>query len=103
MNFDPTEGQLRWRDLARDFARSEIAPRAAELDREQRFPYDIVAEMARLGLMGLTLPEEYGGAGGGFFGDNLALEEISRADHSLRITMEAHNSLGFAPLAAHGT
>ena len=68
MNFDPTEGQLRWRDLARDFARAEIEPRAAELDREQRFPYDIVAEMARLGLMGLTLPEEYGGTGGDFVG-----------------------------------
>ena len=103
MNFDPTEGQLRWRDLARDFARSEIAPRAADLDREQRFPYDIIAEMARLGLMGLTLPEEYGGSGGDFVGYNLALEEISRADTSVGITMEAHISLGCAPLAAYGT
>ncbi|QIN83256.1 acyl-CoA dehydrogenase [Rubrobacter tropicus] len=103
MNFDPTEGQLRWRDLARDFARTEIAPRAAQLDREQKFPYDIVAEMARLGLMGLTLPEEYGGSGGDFVGYNLALEEISRADTSVGITMEAHISLGCAPLAAYGT
>ncbi|HEV2091645.1 MAG TPA: acyl-CoA dehydrogenase family protein [Rubrobacter sp.] len=103
MNFDPTEEQLRWRDLARDFAREEIAPRAADLDREQRFPYDIVAEMARLGLMGLTLPEEYGGSGGDFVGYNLALEEISRADTSVGITMEAHISLGCAPLAAYGT
>ena len=103
MNFDPTEEQLRWRDLARDFARAEIEPRAAELDREQRFPYDIIAEMARLGLMGLTLPEEYGGSGGDFVGYNLALEEISRADTSVGITMEAHISLGCAPLAAYGT
>src|SRR5918995_5577099 len=103
MNFDPTEGQLRWRDLARDFARSEIEPRAAAMDREQRFPYDIIAEMARLGLMGLTLPEEYGGSGGDFIAYNLALEEISRADTSVGITMEAHISLGCAPLATFGT
>src|SRR4028118_1005977 len=103
MNFDPTEGQIRWREVARDFAREEIAPRAAALDREQRFPYDIIAEMARLGLMGLTLPEEYGGSGGDFVGYNLALEEISRADTSVGITMETHISLGCAPLAAYGT
>ena len=103
MNFDPTEEQLRWRDLARDFARAEIEPRAAALDREQKFPYDLVAGMARLGLMGLTLPEEYGGSGGDFVGYNLALEEISRADTSVGITMEAHISLGCAPLASYGT
>ena len=103
MNFDPTDEQRRWRDLARDFAQAEIRPRAAELDREQRFPYDIVAEMARLGLMGLTLPEEYGGSGSNFVSYNLALEEISRADTSVGITMEAHISLGCAPLAAYGT
>src|SRR5918995_299492 len=103
VNFDPTEEQRQWRDLARDFAQGEIRPRAADLDREQKFPYDIVAEMARLGLMGLTLPEEYGGSGGDFVAYNLALEEISRADTSVGITMEAHISLGCAPLAAYGT
>ncbi len=103
MNFDPTDEQRRWRDLARDFAQGEIRPRAAELDREQRFPYDIVADMARLGLMGLTLPEDYGGSGGDFVSYNLALEEISRADTSVGITMEAHISLGCAPLANYGT
>ncbi len=103
MNFDPTDEQRRWRDLARDFAQEEIRPRAAELDREQKFPYDIVAEMARLGLMGLTLPEEYGGSGGDFVSYNLALEEISRADTSVGITMEAHISLGCAPIAVFGT
>jgi short-chain 2-methylacyl-CoA dehydrogenase len=103
MNFDPTDEQRRWRDLARDFAQSEIRPRAAELDREQKFPYDIIAEMARLGLLGLTLPEEYGGSGGDFITYNLALEEISRADTSVGITMEAHISLGCAPLATFGT
>jgi butyryl-CoA dehydrogenase len=103
MNFDPTDEQRRWRDLARDFAQGEIRPRAAELDREQKFPYDIIADMARLGLMGLTLPEEYGGSGGDFVSYNLALEEISRADTSVGITMEAHISLGCAPLATYGT
>src|SRR5215204_3674234 len=103
MNFDPTDEQRRWLDLARDFAQSAIRPRAAELDREQRFPYDIIAEMARLGLMGLTLPQEYGGSGGDFVAYSLALEEISRADTSVGITMEAHISLGCAPLAAYGT
>jgi short-chain 2-methylacyl-CoA dehydrogenase len=103
MNFDPTDEQRRWRDLARDFAQSEIRPRAAELDREQKFPYDIIADMARLGFLGLTLPEEYGGSGGDFVTYNLALEEISRADTSVGITMEAHISLGCAPLATFGT
>ncbi|MGI8909525.1 MAG: acyl-CoA dehydrogenase family protein [Rubrobacteraceae bacterium] len=103
MNFDPTDKQRRWRDLARDFAQTEIRPRAERLDREQKFPYDIVADMARLGLMGLTLPEEYGGSGGDFVAYNMALEEISRADTSVGITMEAHISLGCAPLANHGT
>src|SRR5215207_5865578 len=103
MNFDPTEEQRRWRALARDFAEGEIRPRAADLDREEKFPYDIVAEMARLGLMGLTLPEEYGGSGGDFVAYNLALEEISRADTSVGITMEAQISLGCSPLAAYGT
>jgi len=103
MNFDLTGEHKRWRDLAREFARGEIRPHAERLDREQRFPYDLIAEMSRLGLMGLTLPEEYGGSGGDFVAYNLALEEISRADTSVGITMEAHVSLGCAPLAAFGT
>src|SRR5919107_6202344 len=103
VNFDPTEEQRQWRDLARDFAQGEIRPRAADLDREQKFPYDIVADMAGLGLLGLTLPEAYGGSGGDFVAYNLALEEISRADTSVGITMEAHISLGCSPIAAYGT
>ncbi len=103
MNFDLTGEQRRWRDLAREYAREEIRPRAARLDREQKFPYDIVARMADLGLMGLTVPEEYGGTGGDFVGYNLALEEICRADTSVGITMEAHISLGCAPIAGFGT
>src|SRR5215218_5760795 len=103
MNFDPTDEQRQWRDLARDFAQNEIRPRAAELDREQEFPYAIVADMAGLGLLGVKLPEEYGGSGVDFVAYNLALEEISRADTSVGITMEAHISLGCSPIAAYGT
>ncbi len=103
MNFDPTEEQKRWRNLAHEYAREEIKPRAARLDKEQKFPYDIVAEMTRLGLMGMTVPEEYGGSGGDFVAYNLALEEICRADTSVGITMEAHVSLGCSPFVAFGT
>jgi butyryl-CoA dehydrogenase len=103
MNFDPTNEQRRWQGLARDYAREEIAPRAAQLDKEQKFPYDIIARMADLGLMGLTVPEEYGGSGGDFVAYNLALEEICRADTSVGITMEAHVSLGCAPMVTSGT
>ena len=103
MNFDLSGEQRRWRELARDYAQGEIRPRAGQLDREQRFPYDVVSEMSGLGLMGLTLPEEYGGSGGDFVAYILALEEISRADTSVGVTMEAHISLGCAPLAAYGT
>ena len=103
MNFDLTDEQRRWRDLARDFAQGEIRPRASQLDKEQKFPYDIVAEMTELGLMGMTVPEEYGGSDGDFVTYNLALEEISRADTSVGITMEAHISLGCSPLVSFGT
>ena len=102
MNLDLTEEQKRWRDLAHEYAQEEIRPRAAQLDREQKFPYDIVDRMAELGFMGMTVPEEYGGSGGGFVAYALALEEISRADTSVGVTMEAHISLGCSPLVAFG-
>ncbi len=102
MYFDPTQEQKRWRDLAREYAQGEIRPRAAQLDGEQKFPYDIIARMAGLGLMGMTIPEEYGGSGGDFVAYNLALEEICRADISVGITMEAHVSLGCAPSLPSG-
>ncbi|MGN6360402.1 MAG: acyl-CoA dehydrogenase family protein [Thermomicrobiales bacterium] len=103
MNFDLTTEQRHWRELAHGFAQGVIRPRAEELDRAQQFPYDIVAEMARLGLMGLTIPYQHGGSGGDMVSYCLALEEISRADTSVGLTMEAHISLGCAPLVAYGT
>jgi butyryl-CoA dehydrogenase len=102
MNFDLTGEQKRWRDLAHEYAQGEIRPRAAQLDKEQKFPYDIVAKMTELGFMGMTIPEEYGGSGGDFVAYNLALEEISRADTSVGITMEAHISLGCSPIVTFG-
>jgi butyryl-CoA dehydrogenase len=103
VDFDLTAEQRRWRDVARDYARGVIGPRAAQLDREQRFPYDIVSDLAGLGLMGLTLPPEYGGSGGSFVAYSLVIEELSRADTSIGITVEAHTTLGCAPIAAYGT
>src|SRR5713226_7525468 len=103
VNFDLDASQQRWQELARDFAQSVISPQAARLDREQRFPYAIVAEMARLGLLGLTLSPEWGGSGGDFVSYCLALEEIARADTSVAATMEAHISLGCTPIADYGT
>jgi butyryl-CoA dehydrogenase len=103
MDFDLDAEQRRWRDLARDFATDVIAPRAERLDREQRFPSDIVEQLGQLGLLGLTLPREWGGSGGDFIAYCLALEEIARADTSVAITMEAHVSLGCTPLAEYGT
>jgi short-chain 2-methylacyl-CoA dehydrogenase len=103
MDFDYTAEQRRWRDLARDYAEGQIKPRAVQLDREQRFPYDIVADLAGLGLLGLTLPQAYGGSGGDFVAYCLVIEELSRADTSVAITVEAHTTLGCAPIAAYGT
>ncbi len=103
MDFDLSEEQQRWRDLAGEFARDAIRPRAEELDRRQEFPYDLVREMSRLGLMGLTIPREYGGSGGDFVSYCLAVEEISRADTSVGITLESQVSLGAGPIADFGS
>src|SRR3954469_19458187 len=103
MNFDLTEEQKRWRNRAHEHGREGIKPRAAQLDKEEQFPYDIVARMAEIGLLGMTVPKEYGGSGGDFVAYNLAVEEISRADTSVGITMEAHISLGCSPIVDFGT
>jgi butyryl-CoA dehydrogenase len=103
MDFDLTGEQRRWRDLARDFAQAEIRPRAETLDREARFPYDLIGRMFDLGLMGLSLPAEYGGSGGDFLSFCLALEEISQADTGIAITMEVQVTLGCGMLATYGT
>jgi len=103
VEFDLTDEQRAVRDLCRDFARGEIAPRAAHHDQTGEFPYELVAGMARLGLFALPFPESAGGAGGDFLSYCLAMEEIARADASVAITLEAAVSLGIAPLVEFGT
>jgi len=91
------------KDTVRDFADREIAPKAAEIDSESKFPEDIVKKMADLGLMGLPIPEEYGGSGADYTSYCLALEEITRVCASTGITYEAHISLGCMPIYLFGT
>jgi short/branched chain acyl-CoA dehydrogenase len=103
LNFDLTEEQQLVRETVREFAHDRVAPVAAELDREQRFPYDLVAELAELGLMGMTIPEEYGGAGADTLAYAIVVEELTRIDSSLAITLAAHHSLGTLPIYYFGT
>jgi len=91
------------RDTVRDFARERVAPVAEELDRESRFPYELVADLAELGLMGIPIPEEYGGAGTDTVSYAIAIEELTRVDSSLAITVAAHTSLGTMPILLFGT
>ena len=91
------------RDLARDFATNEIAPRAEHFDRHKEFPYDIVARLAELGFLGLPVAEAYGGAGADTVTYALVVEELSRADASVGITVAAHTSLGTKPFLLFGT
>jgi short/branched chain acyl-CoA dehydrogenase len=103
VNFDLTEEQELVRRTVREFAEDRIAPAAEELDRESRFPYDIVGELAELGLMGIPIPEEYGGAGGDMVSYALAVEELTRVDSSVAITVAAHTSLGTMPIFLFGS
>jgi short-chain 2-methylacyl-CoA dehydrogenase len=103
LNFELTDEQQLVRDTVREFARNRVAPLAAELDREQRFPYDLVAELAGLGLMGMTIPEEYGGAGADTVSYAIAVEELTRVDSSVAITVAAHHSLGTLPIYYFGS
>jgi len=91
------------RGTVRDFAVEKIAPVAEALDREHRFPYELVAELAALGLMGMPFPEEYGGAGTDTLSYAIAIEELTRVDSSVAITVAAHTSLGTMPIFLFGT
>jgi short-chain 2-methylacyl-CoA dehydrogenase len=103
VNFDLTPEQELIQDTVRQFAKDRVAPVAAELDREHRFPYDLVAELGELGLMGLPIPEEYGGAGGDTVSYAIAIEELTRIDSSVAITVAAHTSLGTMPILMFGS
>jgi short-chain 2-methylacyl-CoA dehydrogenase len=103
LNFDLGPEHELVRQTVRDFATQRVAPVAEELDREERFPYELVAELAELGLMGMTIPEEYGGAGTDTLSYAIAIEELTRVDSSVAITMAAHHSLGTLPIYYFGT
>jgi len=98
-----TAEQEDFRRTVEEFARDVVAPKAAAYDEAGEFPYDIVAQMAALGLFGLPFPEEYGGAGGDYFALCLALEELGRVDSSVAITLEAAVGLGAMPVYRWGT
>ncbi len=102
MNFDLEHEHELLRDTVRQFAAEKVGPVAEELDREKRFPYELVAELAELGLMGMTIPEEYGGAGTDTLAYAIAVEELTRVDSSVAITVAAHHSLGTLPIYYFG-
>ncbi|MFL6066456.1 MAG: acyl-CoA dehydrogenase family protein, partial [Gaiellaceae bacterium] len=103
MDFELSAEQREIQALARDFAREQIEPHAAEWDREHRFPRDVFAQLAELGLMGVCVPEEYGGAGADFLSYVLVLEELSRADAGVGVTVAVHTSAATLPILAFGT
>jgi alkylation response protein AidB-like acyl-CoA dehydrogenase len=103
VNFELSDEQRLLRDTVRDFARAEVRPVAEELDRTKSFPYEIVAKLGGLGLMGIPFPQEYGGGGADTLSYVLAVEELARIDSSVCITMAAHTSLGTMPIYLWGS
>lgn len=103
MDFELNEEQKMVRDMVRDLAQRELAPRAAEVDRTEEFPADNIAKMARLGLLGLPYPERYGGGGGDYLSYAIAVEEVARGCGSTALIYAAHVSLGCGPLYYFGT
>ena len=103
MDFELSPEQKEIQGLTRDFARREIEPHAAVWDREHLFPREIFVKLAELGLMGVCVPEEYGGAGADFLSYVLVLEELSRADAGVGVTVAVHTSAATLPLLAFGT
>jgi short/branched chain acyl-CoA dehydrogenase len=103
MNFDLSDEQRLLRDTVREFAQQEVKPVAEELDRTKSFPYELVAKLGELGLMGIPFPEEYGGGGADTLAYALAVEELARVDSSVGITLAAHTSLGTMPIHLWGT
>src|SRR6202030_2722045 len=103
MDFDLSADHELIRRTVREFAEGEVAPVAEELDRTKSFPYEIVKQLGKLNLMGIPFPEEYGGGGGDSLQYAIAVEELTRVDSSVAITMCAHTSLGTQPIYRFGT
>ena len=103
MNFELSKEQQEIKDRAAEFADREVAPYAAEWDRESRFPAEVFEKLSEAGFMGLCVPEEYGGGGTDFFSYVLLIEEISRADAGVGVTLAVHTSAGTLPILTYGT
>jgi alkylation response protein AidB-like acyl-CoA dehydrogenase len=103
VDFELTADQREIQALTRDFARAEIEPHAGEWDREHHFPRDLYGKLAELGLMGVCVPQEYGGAGADFLSYILVLEELSRADAGVGVTVAVHTSAVTLPILTFGT
>jgi len=93
MHFELTEEQIQMKMSVREFAEAEIAPHVMEWDEAQHFPVELIPMLGELGLLGILFPEEYGGAGLGYLEYATAIEELSRVDGSVGISVAAHNSL----------
>lgn len=102
MNFELSKDQQEIKERAAEFADREVAPHAAEWDREARFPKEVFEKLSEAGFMGLCVPEEYGGGGTGFLSYVLLLEEISRADAGVGVTLAVHTSAGTLPVLIYG-
>jgi alkylation response protein AidB-like acyl-CoA dehydrogenase len=103
MRFVFTEEQEMLRKMVRDFARAEIAPHVQTMDEEDRFPREVIGKMAELGLMGIPVPEEWGGVGADFVSYILALEEISKVSATVGVILAVHTSVGTMPILRYGT
>src|SRR5947199_1356835 len=103
MDFGLSDDQREIQALAREVAKEKIEPHAGEWDREHRFPRELFAELAELGLMGVCIPEEYGGAGADFLSYVLVLEELSRGDAGVGVTVAVHTSAVTLPILTFGT
>ena len=103
VDFDLTQDQREIQALTRDFAQAEIDPHASQWDREHHFPRELFGKLAELGLMGACVPEEYGGAGADFLSYILVLEELSRADAGVGVTVAVHTSAATLPVLTYGT
>src|SRR3984885_5072921 len=103
MDFDLSPDHELIRRTVREFAEGEVAPVAEELDRRKAFPYEIVEKLGKLNLMGIPFPEEYGGGGGDTLAYAITVEELTRVDSSVAITLCAHTSLGTQPIYLFGS
>ena len=103
MDFHLTNEQLMLRKMYREFAENEVKPLAQEIDEEERFPMETVEKMAKLGMMGIYFPREYGGAGGDVLSYAMAVEELAKVCGTTAVVLSAHTSLCCAPIFEHGT